>query len=397
MRRCPRQGPPSSAALRSRAAVARDADGEARTRDHRGHRPRVRTRRVPATSRASRSGSRPSGPSWGWTGTPPASPRACSAPSSVGLRPCAGSSALHVCGGRGADSRKTPGELIALGDRSGLDGGAGAREPAGREGRQRRRAGRLRPLPSRIRRRRGRPMGRRAAGHARRGAHGSPLSLAERSSGNLRRRTAYRDRRPSANRANRQSHRLESRRRRTAQLRSCEKVRSVARAVRARAGVAEQGTGSEPGPDPTPFITTCAPRTFSVSACTRCRPPHTRAPVDFADLLLVPGVGARTVFALALVGEVVYGAPSRFSDPARFSLAHGGKDGHPYPVPLRSTTRRSASSRLQSRVPRSATTIGSRPFAVSMQRRADWTGVRERSTSRPLLRTNASNLRHAVG
>jgi hypothetical protein len=49
----------------------------------------------------------------------------------------------------------------------------------------------------------------------------------------------------------------------------------------------------------------------------------------------VPGVGARTVFALALVGEVVYGAPSRFRDPARFSLAHGGKDGHPYPVPLR--------------------------------------------------------------
>jgi hypothetical protein len=59
-----------------------------------------------------------------------------------------------------------------------------------------------------------------------------------------------------------------------------------------------------------------------------------RAPVDFADLLLVPGVGARTVFALAQVAEVVHGAPSRFSDPARFSLAHGGKDGHPYPVPL---------------------------------------------------------------
>jgi hypothetical protein len=59
-----------------------------------------------------------------------------------------------------------------------------------------------------------------------------------------------------------------------------------------------------------------------------------RAPEDFAELLLVPGVGARTVFALAQVAEVVHGAPSRFSDPARFSLAHGGKDGHPYPVPL---------------------------------------------------------------
>src|SRR5205085_12091005 len=60
-----------------------------------------------------------------------------------------------------------------------------------------------------------------------------------------------------------------------------------------------------------------------------------RGPEDFADLLLVPGVGARTLFALALVAEVVHGAPSRFADPARFSLAHGGKDGHPFPVPLR--------------------------------------------------------------
>jgi len=49
----------------------------------------------------------------------------------------------------------------------------------------------------------------------------------------------------------------------------------------------------------------------------------------------VPGVGARTLFALALVAEVVHGAPSRFADPARFSLAHGGKDGHPFPVPLK--------------------------------------------------------------
>src|SRR5689334_5281773 len=60
-----------------------------------------------------------------------------------------------------------------------------------------------------------------------------------------------------------------------------------------------------------------------------------RGPEDFADLMLVPGVGARTLFALALVAEVVHGAPSRFADPARFSLAHGGKDGHPFPVPLK--------------------------------------------------------------
>jgi hypothetical protein len=60
-----------------------------------------------------------------------------------------------------------------------------------------------------------------------------------------------------------------------------------------------------------------------------------RAPVDFCELLLTPGVGERTVRALAMVAEIVHGAPCRFSDPARFSFAHGGKDGHPFPVPLR--------------------------------------------------------------
>jgi len=60
-----------------------------------------------------------------------------------------------------------------------------------------------------------------------------------------------------------------------------------------------------------------------------------RGPQDFAELLLQPGVGARTVAALAFVAEIVHGAPSRFADPARFALAHGGKDGHPFPVPLR--------------------------------------------------------------
>ena len=56
---------------------------------------------------------------------------------------------------------------------------------------------------------------------------------------------------------------------------------------------------------------------------------------DFASFLLVEGLGPRTLQSLALIAEVVHGAPSRFSDPARFSLAHGGKDGHPFPVPLK--------------------------------------------------------------
>ena len=60
-----------------------------------------------------------------------------------------------------------------------------------------------------------------------------------------------------------------------------------------------------------------------------------RGPSDFCELLLIPGIGARTVRALAMVAEIVHGASYRFTDPARFSFAHGGKDRHPFPVPLR--------------------------------------------------------------
>ncbi|MGJ1431039.1 DUF763 domain-containing protein [Sphingobacterium spiritivorum] len=54
----------------------------------------------------------------------------------------------------------------------------------------------------------------------------------------------------------------------------------------------------------------------------------------FEELLLLKGMGPRTLQSLALVSEVIHGRPSRFRDPARFSFAHGGKDGHPFPVPL---------------------------------------------------------------
>jgi hypothetical protein len=56
---------------------------------------------------------------------------------------------------------------------------------------------------------------------------------------------------------------------------------------------------------------------------------------DFESLLMLQGVGPRTIQSLALVSEVIHGAPSRFEDPARFSFAHGGKDGHPFPVPVK--------------------------------------------------------------
>ncbi|MBQ0052429.1 MAG: DUF763 domain-containing protein [Treponema sp.] len=56
---------------------------------------------------------------------------------------------------------------------------------------------------------------------------------------------------------------------------------------------------------------------------------------DFESLLLTPGLGPRTLQSLTLVSEIIYGTPARFTDPARFSFAHGGKDGHPFPVPLK--------------------------------------------------------------
>jgi hypothetical protein len=62
---------------------------------------------------------------------------------------------------------------------------------------------------------------------------------------------------------------------------------------------------------------------------------HEKQPKDFEGLLQLQGLGPRTLQSLALVSEVIHGTPSRFSDPARFSFAHGGKDGHPFPVPLK--------------------------------------------------------------
>jgi len=66
---------------------------------------------------------------------------------------------------------------------------------------------------------------------------------------------------------------------------------------------------------------------------------YERQPEDFERLLGMEGVGAKTIRALALVSELVYGAKASVRDPARFSFAHGGKDGHPYPVDRRTYDR----------------------------------------------------------
>src|SRR5688572_19452638 len=62
---------------------------------------------------------------------------------------------------------------------------------------------------------------------------------------------------------------------------------------------------------------------------------HERDLRDFASFLLLEQLGPRTLQSLALVAEVVHGTPTRFDDPARFAFAHGGKDGQPFPVPLK--------------------------------------------------------------
>ena len=62
---------------------------------------------------------------------------------------------------------------------------------------------------------------------------------------------------------------------------------------------------------------------------------HENGTKDFESLLLTEGLGPRTLQSLTLVSEVIHGTQSRFSDPARFSFAHGGKDGHPFPVPVK--------------------------------------------------------------
>ncbi len=62
---------------------------------------------------------------------------------------------------------------------------------------------------------------------------------------------------------------------------------------------------------------------------------HEKQVTDFDSLLLLEGVGPRAIQSLTLVSEIIHGTPSRFTDPARFTFAHGGKDGYPFPVPTK--------------------------------------------------------------
>ncbi len=247
-----------------------------------------------------------------------------------GLAPVEWELGVHVCGGRGAQSRRTPGELAALGERTGLDGAELARQSrlvakvdsaaiqdgfelymhgfiVGDDGKWAVVQQGMSP----------------ARGEARR-YHWLSEGL-----------TSFVDAPHAA-------------------IDGPPRGEPIVNLTDARAAAARDAQLALVREGPDPVVRAVAKLRGAATLPTLCLPfhhdvraedvvlrrlrgaiaaAHERGPTDFAELLLTPGVGARTVFSLALVAEVLHGAPSRFSDPARYSLAHGGKDGHPYPVP----------------------------------------------------------------
>ncbi|TPO12013.1 DUF763 domain-containing protein [Mesorhizobium sp. B1-1-5] len=257
-----------------------------------------------------------------------------------GLNPLGNELGIHVCGGRGAHSRKTPGELIAIGERVGLDGEALAT------------ASRLVAKVDSAAVQDGYDLY----------LHGFIVTddgrwvvVQQGMNGDARQARRYHwlseglksfvDQPHAAIEGERQSeivnltdHRAEKARGSQIQLlktMSPEKILTELAALEPR---------SEPEPAAQPLLPNLVmPAHHDVrESDIVMRRLHGNiasaiesGPKDFPELLLVPGVGPRTVRALAMVSEVVHGAPYRFSDPARFSLAHGGKDRHPFPVPLK--------------------------------------------------------------
>jgi hypothetical protein len=256
-----------------------------------------------------------------------------------GLGPLQAELGLHVCGGRGKHSRRTPDELVTVGNRVGFDGArlAGASRLVAKvdsaavqdgfqlylhgfivadDGRwvvvqqgmngERRQARRYHWLSEGLKSFVDEPHAA-IEGHA----QGNIINLTDR--------------------------RAEASREKQLELLAALGPDGITRELEAI-----KSPGAEPPPQPTlPFLVMAAHHDVR-PADVHLRRLHgtlaaaaERGPADFSDLLLTPGVGARTVQALALVAEVVHGAPCRFSDPARFSLAHGGKDRHPFPVPTK--------------------------------------------------------------
>ena len=260
-----------------------------------------------------------------------------------GLNPMSRELGIHVCGGRGAHSRKTPQELAAIGERVGIDGAALATasrlvakvdSAAVQDGFDLYLHGFIVTDDSRwvvVQ------QGMNGDTQA-----GAPLPLAVGRADQLRRPAACGDRGRAARR-DRQPHRPSRRAVAHRAARPVEDHEPGADPGRAcRAGAAAKAPPAQPAAQPMlPNLVMPAHHDVRESDIVMHRlhgnisAAIESGPADFPELLLVPGVGARTVRALAMVAEVVHGAPCRFSDPARFSLAHGGKDRHPFPVPLK--------------------------------------------------------------
>ncbi|HEX8584670.1 MAG TPA: DUF763 domain-containing protein [Allosphingosinicella sp.] len=255
-----------------------------------------------------------------------------------GLNPIAGELGLHVCGGRGKQSRKTPVELADVGARAGFDGGALAQ------------ASRLVAKVDSAAVQDGFDLY----------LHGFIVAddgkwavIQQGMNGNSRTARRYHwlseglesfvDAPHSAIEGRRQSDILNLTDRRAAPSRNAqlELLRELGPDKLAREAAAVE-RGPELSASPLlPHLVLPDHHDVRGSDVILRRLHGTLAaaaeagPKDFPELLLVPGVGARTVRSLAMVAEVIHGAPCRFADPARHSLAHGGKDGHPFPVPLK--------------------------------------------------------------
>jgi uncharacterized protein len=265
-----------------------------------------------------------------------------------GLNPLSGELGLHVCGGRGKHSRLTPGELVALGDRIGFDGDALAK------------ASRLTAKVDSAAVQDGFDLylhgfvvsdeGRWAV--VQQGMNGDRKQarryhwLSEGMKSFVEEPHTAIEGRSQGNIINLTDRRAEQSRRRQIEM-----LGSLGPDRIAREAAAVLPSHDMAGPRPSkdeqlaqamlPHLVLPAHHDVRASDV-HLRRLHgnlaaaaERGPADFPELLLTPGVGARTVRALALVAEVLHGAPCRFGDPARFSLAHGGKDRHPFPVPIK--------------------------------------------------------------
>jgi hypothetical protein len=260
-----------------------------------------------------------------------------------GLAPLAGELGVHVCGGRGRHSRRTPDELAAIGERVGFDGAALAR------------ASRL--------------VAKVDSAAVQDGFDlylhgfivtddGSWVVVQQGMNGDRREARRYHwlseglnsfvDAPHAAIEGRGQGEIVNLTDRRAAPSRGGQLdllaslgPDGIAREWRALRRAGAPGNGSRPQQELLPHLVMPAHHEVRPSDVFERRLHATlaaaaeRGPRDFPDLLLTPGVGARTVEALAMVAEVVHGAPCRFADPARFSFAHGGKDRQPFPVPLR--------------------------------------------------------------